>query len=633
VVASAGGFLIKSLYTNILNYKRMKKINLLSLILLLTAAMFTGCEKNDPDENPAISVQDKGALTHNVFADETNGQSGVTFTTTGAWTSSISGTEANLKSSQLRAGSPAWISISPDHGDKAGNYTISISLEPNFTGNDRTAVITISCNGTDITVTVTQKSTKEDGTKPVARQTVVFEVYSCNAQWSPQNNAPYLAAEGAEIKVYKGAEEIGIYRAETAVELEPGEYTYSVTKGNETNVPGNALGFVIAGIFTSQEEIDSLPFQSGAQLGGLKFIDMNGDGIINNDDRVENGRAYLRVDADNAEMRITVYIAPLNFMPDYGVDYRHELDKAFTAMLKESYLIDAAITHQVSLPAPYAVFSNFSFYNVDSRVLTLWNQSYAVIRHANSLLEKADTENIPDEDKAGLSFYRAYAYSTLLNYFGGVPLIVTATPQGNVPRISEQEMLDFILSELDRIIASAPVSGSKHSALQIKARILLNTRRYSEAVNVLDEIINSGIYSLQNEAFTEGVDLNLPEVMRKGAESYPLRYTETLLLYAEASVAAGNTVRAIQIVNQFAAEQGQAPILSPGASQDECREAVQNLWTSRLDREGHEFARLKRIDTFLVRLAQYGAQEKHKQLPIPQQAMDMNPNLYQNPGW
>jgi hypothetical protein len=402
-------------------------------------------------------------------------------------------------------------------------------------------------------------------------------------------------------------------------------------------VLGDAIGFVIAGIFTSQEEVDNLPFQSGSQLGGLKFIDMNGDGIINDDDRVENGRMYLYVDANNAEMRVTAYIAPRDFMPDYGTDHRQELDKAFASMLKESYLIDAAITHQAPFTGQYAEFGNFTFHANSTPVAALWNQSYAVIRHANSLLEKADEENIPNEDCTDLSFCRAYAYSTLLNYFGGVPIIATTTPQGNEPRNSIQETVDFILGELDRIVEYAPVSGSigyiRHSARQMKARILLNTERHSEAVNVLNEIINSGIFSLQNDAFTESINLNLPEAMQKGAVSYPLRYTETLLLYAEASVATGNKLRAIETVNQFALEQGQAPILSPGASQDECLEAVQNLWTSRLDREGHEFARLKRTGTFLTRLAQYGAQEKHKQLPIPLQAMDMNPSLVQNPYW
>ena len=147
----------------------MKKVNLFFLSLLLTAtAVFTGCEQGNPSENSAIKVENNGTLTQNVFADETQGKSSVSFTTTGAWTSSITeGTTPPAKSAQLRASQEvSWISIDPSGGKEAGSYTISITLRPNTTSADRTAVITITCGGEKITITVTQKATKEDGTVP-----------------------------------------------------------------------------------------------------------------------------------------------------------------------------------------------------------------------------------------------------------------------------------------------------------------------------------------------------------------------------------------------------------------------------------------------------------------------------------
>jgi hypothetical protein len=136
--------------------------------LFLTTACFTGCD----DETilpETIIVPDAAALTQDVYADQTQGASEVSFVTTGAWTSSISTeTARSTKSSQTKASSTStgWISISPDHGDEAGNYTVAVNLEPNYTGEDRTAVITVACEGKEITITVTQKATKEDGTTP-----------------------------------------------------------------------------------------------------------------------------------------------------------------------------------------------------------------------------------------------------------------------------------------------------------------------------------------------------------------------------------------------------------------------------------------------------------------------------------
>jgi endonuclease/exonuclease/phosphatase family metal-dependent hydrolase len=136
----------------------MKSVKLFSLIslLILSAATFAGCDKDNPKVIKSITVSDEQSLNQEVFADKTSG-SGVTFTTTGAWTTSIA--EASETSA-----APAWLSISPSSsGDKAGTYTLVLTLEQNFTGSDRTAVITIVCADTEIAVTITQKSVKEDG--------------------------------------------------------------------------------------------------------------------------------------------------------------------------------------------------------------------------------------------------------------------------------------------------------------------------------------------------------------------------------------------------------------------------------------------------------------------------------------
>ena len=136
-------------------------------------AMFSGCDNkgDDPINDDAITVSDNSSLTQEVFADNISGKSLTSFTTTGAWTSSISTVAPkSAKSAQLRASSTdenQWLSITPDHGDKAGTYNIEIILEPNITGEDRTSEITITCKGENIKITVTQKGVKADG-KPLS---------------------------------------------------------------------------------------------------------------------------------------------------------------------------------------------------------------------------------------------------------------------------------------------------------------------------------------------------------------------------------------------------------------------------------------------------------------------------------
>jgi hypothetical protein len=142
-----------------------KKLLYVGTLLIAATTMFFGCNPND--ETPAaITVADNGALTQEVFADAQTGKSGVSFTTAAAWSSEIAVAGATAASQQMRTAASGWISINPDHGDKAGDYTVVITLLPNTTGANRTATITISCESTEIVITVTQRGTSADGTVP-----------------------------------------------------------------------------------------------------------------------------------------------------------------------------------------------------------------------------------------------------------------------------------------------------------------------------------------------------------------------------------------------------------------------------------------------------------------------------------
>jgi hypothetical protein len=151
------------MYKNNLNLRKVVAI----AICLTVITVLSGCDNEKEKDTPAISVANNSSLTQEVYADNSQGKSGVSFTTTGAWTSNIS-TASSEKSGQAKAtkSSLDWVSVSPDSGKEAGNYTVAITLKTNTTGADRTAIITISCNGTNITITVTQKGVKEDGTVP-----------------------------------------------------------------------------------------------------------------------------------------------------------------------------------------------------------------------------------------------------------------------------------------------------------------------------------------------------------------------------------------------------------------------------------------------------------------------------------
>lgn len=65
-----------------------------------------------------------------------------------------------------------------------------------------------------------------------------------------------------------------------------GSYTHTTTEDLVTGKKpyGSRIGFVVDGLYTSQEEV-ICSNQPGARVGGLKYVDLNGDGAINGDDR------------------------------------------------------------------------------------------------------------------------------------------------------------------------------------------------------------------------------------------------------------------------------------------------------------------------------------------------------------
>ena len=127
------------------------------------AIAFIACsDDNGGEEGKDIQLAPGTSKDYTIFADETSGtpSEGISFTTTGPWRATVGETRADV------SGGSSWVTVSPDHGDAAGDYTITITLGVNTTGKDRRATVMIECGGTKITITVEQKGTTEEGEIP-----------------------------------------------------------------------------------------------------------------------------------------------------------------------------------------------------------------------------------------------------------------------------------------------------------------------------------------------------------------------------------------------------------------------------------------------------------------------------------
>ena len=121
----------------------MNKSIYIFALLFTASTFFIGCNTDEPN---SITVADSGTLTQTVYADQNRGENTVHFTTTAAWTSSITESRSTV----------TWVSITPSSGN-AGTHNITLNLQPNTTGTDRSAIITITSNGATIEIRIKQQ--------------------------------------------------------------------------------------------------------------------------------------------------------------------------------------------------------------------------------------------------------------------------------------------------------------------------------------------------------------------------------------------------------------------------------------------------------------------------------------------
>ena len=178
-----------------------------------------------------------------------------------------------------------------------------------------------------------------------------------------------------------------------------------------------------------------------------------------------------------------------------------------------------------------------------------WASSYSQIRKTNLVLENAaklkGEPTAIDQLKGQAYFLRAYFYSVLINFYGGVPIIDKAQVIGDslsVSRNTYDECLNFILADIDKAVALLPESwegadvgrATKGAALALKSRELLfaasplhnpsnDMSKWQKAADAAKAIIDMGIYSLYPDYYKLFHVDNNEEVIFDIQYGYPTR--------------------------------------------------------------------------------------------------------------
>ena len=150
------------------------------LLLILSAVLVvTGCKKEKGgDGGNAFVPPAQEQLLQTAYADHEDTGGGFTFTTDAAWTATVDEGQAQVPGqSAVRTKSDArvaetgnnvvWLKLyngdTETYEGGSGTVTIRIEMDQNYTGEKRTATITVRSGNHVFTVTVVQEGTKQDG--------------------------------------------------------------------------------------------------------------------------------------------------------------------------------------------------------------------------------------------------------------------------------------------------------------------------------------------------------------------------------------------------------------------------------------------------------------------------------------
>lgn len=133
-----------------------------TILLTLTASLLAACSDNpEGGDKNSIRLNPGAQTSYRLHADETALSADISFTTEGAWRATASESRAACD----------WITITPDHGDAAGDYAVSITLAVNTSGKDRQATVVFESGGTKVKITIEQRATTAEGEIPGSGET------------------------------------------------------------------------------------------------------------------------------------------------------------------------------------------------------------------------------------------------------------------------------------------------------------------------------------------------------------------------------------------------------------------------------------------------------------------------------
>lgn len=322
----------------------------------------------------------------------------------------------------------------------------------------------------------------------------------------------------------------------------------------------------------------------------------------------------------------------------------------FMRSLSEAVTLEAGInycyTKIINNPRLVAPISSFN-----ENLINYWSNEYSSL-NLIAYLYRADSMYRAVYSPY-LNVYRDMCYYQMLIWWGGVVVVPNAgfesyadpsrTSESSILQMLEEELVEAIRNlDEKKCVAFATNANdalfvSKDVARILLAKVYMYQQKWAAASNLLQKVVDKSIYPIEKvptKYTSENKDLIL--ALMVGNESRASRVyvdgspedvvpimttTDVKLLYAECEIHLGNNAKASKYISEVDNVNG---ISGTSVSVEGINQLRKSLKLQ------DYFAFLKRNGLAIKEL---GLEKYQLLLPIPQNEINMNPNMTQNPGY
>lgn len=335
---------------------------------------------------------------------------------------------------------------------------------------------------------------------------------------------------------------------------------------------------------------------------------------------------------------------------DFSDELSNEILKSIisnaTSAFDYTYTMEALYTNcYTTNNNDWEPFTFQQIYN-NSHLNKAWSNLYVLNRNLNNV-----EKYIKKEQSSYLTPFRTLLYYHLISLWGDVPYFTHVIPINEALQISRTSISDIYSSlqtQLEKSITDLPLKNnglyfgvSKNVPRALLAKILMEQKNYSEALVLLEEIISSKMYMLnnnRNEALSSSstemiyaIDsdmhpsTNFSSIIETNKYLPLVQYSEVVLLAAESSSKIRDDSKAIDYLNQIRLKDGVTSTTHLTFNDD-----LKETWKSRMKGGFSYFQFLKRNN---LATSELNIQDYQNLFPIPNSELYLNSLMRQNPGY